>query len=238
MKIGSVLTSACFAATALAIGQNSTINFNGQGLCLAEGGSSVQIYVEPSDWPAVLRVADDLAVDFGKVTGVNGSVSLLKDGSKPSLNASMIFNVTGKSGFGENGGGKKGGAIIAGTIGNSTIIDRLIRQKKIDVSQIEGTWEAYVSTVVQNPMPGVSQAVVVAGESGRCTRLWRDDADHVLQDQTAEALSMACTPSRSKLESRHGTTGQIRPCRSMMPFTPSRLPLSRSLHPSSTAASS
>jgi len=165
MKLPSLLlSSTLFAATVLALGQNSTINFAGQGLCLADGGSSVQIYAEQSDWPAVLRVADDLAVDFGRVTGVNGSVTLLKDGHAPLLNASMIFNATGKVGFGENGGGKKGGVIIAGTIGNSTIIDRLVQQKKIDVSQIEGTWEAYVSTVVRNPMPGVSQAVVIAGQ--------------------------------------------------------------------------
>lgn len=164
MRLPSILSTALFAATALAIGQNSTINFKGQGLCLVDGGSSVQIYAERNDWPAVLRVADDLAVDFGRVTGVNGSVTLLKDGHAPGLNASMIFNVTSKSSFGENGGGKKGGVIIAGTIGNSTIIDRLVQQKKIDVSQIRGTWEAYVSTVVRNPMPGVSQAVVIAGQ--------------------------------------------------------------------------
>ena len=57
--------------------------------------------------------------------------------------------------------------IIAGTIGNSTIIDRLAQQKKIDVSKIKGTWEAYVSTVVKNPMPGVAEAVVIAGWSLR-----------------------------------------------------------------------
>jgi hypothetical protein len=165
MKPISLLSTFLFTSTALAIGQKSTINFNGTGLCLAEPGSSVQIYAEQHDWPAVLRVADDLAADFGRVTGTNGSVTLLKDGRVPSLNASMIYNITGKPGFAAHGTGSKGGVVIAGTIGNSTIIDNLIKAGTLDVSQVEGTWEAYVSSVVQNPMPGVSEALVVAGKS-------------------------------------------------------------------------
>jgi hypothetical protein len=77
----------------------------------------------------------------------------------------MIYNITGKPGFAAHGTGSKGGVVIAGTIGNSTIIDNLIKAGTLDVSQVEGTWEAYVSSVVQNPMPGVSEALVVAGKS-------------------------------------------------------------------------
>lgn len=168
MRVTSCLTAAFFAATASALGQKPTINFNGTGLCLAEGGSSVQIWADQSDWPAVLRVVDDLATDFGKVTGTNGSVTLLKNGKAPTLNASEIFNITGKTGFGINGSNRKGGAIIAGTIGNSSIIDDLVKAGKIDVSQIQGTWEAYVSTVVKNPVKGVSEAVVIAGTYRSC----------------------------------------------------------------------
>ncbi|KAK6434988.1 hypothetical protein LTR95_008823 [Oleoguttula sp. CCFEE 5521] len=169
MKATQLFGLATLATTATAIGQKSTINFARSGLCLTEDGSSVQIYAEQSDWPAVLRTADDLALDFGRVTGTNGSVILLKDGGVPTLNASMIFNVTGRNGFAVNAASMKGGAIIAGTIGNSSIINSLISAGKIDVSAIEGTWEAYVSTVVDNPIEGVSRAVVIAGSNRRGT---------------------------------------------------------------------
>lgn len=167
MKVTSLLSSAVLYSTALAIGQKSTINFNSTGLRLAEGGSSVQLYADSHDWPGVLRVVDDLAEDFGRVTGTSGTVTLLGNGTSPSLNASTTFNVTGKTGFGQSRPGSydsRGGAIIAGTIGNSSIIDRLISEGKVDVSEVEGQWEAYISTVVENPVQGVSRAVVVAGD--------------------------------------------------------------------------
>lgn len=172
MRVTGLLSSALLYSTALAIGQESTINFNGTGLRLAENGSSVQLYADGHDWPGVLRVVDDLAEDFGRVTGTSGTVTLLGNGTLPIYNASTTFNVTGRTGFGNVGPeayGSKGGAIIAGTVGNSTIIDRLIREGKIDVSEVEGHWEAYTSTVVDNPVQGVSKAVVIAGKLCHCS---------------------------------------------------------------------
>lgn len=155
------------AAHTSAIGQQSNINFNGNGLELASSGSAVQILCEQDDRPAVLRVCDDLALDFGRVTGVNGSVTLLSNGSAPTLNASMIYNITGRTTFNMPSSSSMGGTVIAGTIGNSPIIDRLMKNGKIGVSAISGTWEAYVTTVVDNPMVNVSQALVIAGQSDR-----------------------------------------------------------------------
>nr|OQO23031.1 hypothetical protein B0A51_08776 [Rachicladosporium sp. CCFEE 5018] len=169
MKVIQLLGLAALVTTAAAIGQKATINFNGTELCLTEQGSSVQIYADQSDWPAVLRVADDLALDFGRVTGTDGAVTLLKAGATPTLNASMVFNVTGRNDFAISTAGMKGGAILTGTIGNSSIIDSLIAAGKIDGSAIEGAWEAYVSTVVDKPMEGVSRAVVIAGSNRRGT---------------------------------------------------------------------
>lgn len=152
---------------ALAIGQKPTINFDGTGITLASGGSAVQIMAAAEDWPAVLRVCDDLSMDFGRVTGTNGSVTLLKDSASPEVNASMIFNVTSQMSFRTTGSSYgKGGVIITGTVGNSSIIDRLVSEGKIDVSAIKGTWEAYTSALVPNPVPGVSWAMVIAGTLG------------------------------------------------------------------------
>ena len=48
-------------------------------------------------------------------------------------------------------------AIIIGTIGKSPIIDKLIRDRKIDVSAIAGQWESFLIQVVPDPMPGARQ---------------------------------------------------------------------------------
>ncbi|THY08464.1 hypothetical protein D6D03_01081 [Aureobasidium pullulans] len=173
------------ASTALAIGQNATVAFNASAgsLNLASGGSSVQIMADSKDWPAALKAAHDLSQDFGRVTGTNGSVILSNNSDTSGVpaynagsyfsgnpnNASMIFNITGLTTFATTAPGAKGGVIIAGTIGNSSLIDTLIQSGKIDVSAINGTWEAFTSTVVSNPMEGVDVALVIAGSDRRGT---------------------------------------------------------------------
>ncbi|MBR3078421.1 MAG: hypothetical protein IKH01_01240 [Prevotella sp.] len=39
-------------------------------------------------------------------------------------------------------------SIIAGTIGKSRLVDRLVKQKKIDVKKVRGQWESYLIDVV------------------------------------------------------------------------------------------
>lgn len=59
--------------------------------------------------------------------------------------------------------------VIAGTIGKSPEIDELIQSGKMDVSAIEGEWEAYQLAVVKNPFPGTKEALVIAGSDKRGT---------------------------------------------------------------------
>ena len=59
--------------------------------------------------------------------------------------------------------------IIAGTIGQSSFIDSLISNGKINVSQIEHKWEAYMLEIVPHPFEGISQALVITGSTPRGT---------------------------------------------------------------------
>jgi hypothetical protein len=58
-------------------------------------------------------------------------------------------------------------AVIVGTIGKSKIIDALIAAKRIDVKSIKGKWESFQTQLVRSPMPGISQALVIAGSDKR-----------------------------------------------------------------------
>lgn len=60
-------------------------------------------------------------------------------------------------------------AVIVGTLGRSEVIQRLAEAGKIDVSGIEGKWEAFLVQVVSNPLPGVETALVIAGSDRRGT---------------------------------------------------------------------
>ena len=59
--------------------------------------------------------------------------------------------------------------IIVGTIGQSSHIDQLISEGKIDVSGVEGKWEAFGIQVVDNPMEGVERALAIFGSQPRAT---------------------------------------------------------------------
>ncbi|KAF1979042.1 hypothetical protein BU23DRAFT_498131, partial [Bimuria novae-zelandiae CBS 107.79] len=166
----------CFVdAKTLSMDRKPTIDFKpgNESLQLVSPGSPVHLVLDAADWPGVLRAAHDVAVDFGRVTGTNGTMTTVGSASNTTAggSASVIFNVTGINkdwSVGKSGTNGKG-TVIAGTIGNSSLIDSLIKSGKLDVSKIEGEWEAYVSAVVKNPMNGTAEALVIAGSDKRGT---------------------------------------------------------------------
>jgi Glycosyl hydrolase family 115/Gylcosyl hydrolase family 115 C-terminal domain len=111
---------------------------------LVQNGTAAGVWVDPGDWPGVLRAAHDLQADLQRVTGIEASFS---DGARP----------------------PSGDVVLIGTIGRSAAIDRLIRERKIDVSQMRGQWESTLTQVVAHPLPGIARALVIAGSDKRGT---------------------------------------------------------------------
>lgn len=60
-------------------------------------------------------------------------------------------------------------SILAGTIGQSSLIDRLIDDEKIQVSDIVGKWETYKIEVIDKPLSGIDKALVIVGSDRRAT---------------------------------------------------------------------
>ena len=109
---------------------------------MVQSKTAAAIYVDSADWPGVARAAADLQADIARVTGVT---------------AGMVHDA---GSLGPN-------VIVVGTIGRSALIDRLIREKKIDVTGVAGKWEAFAIQVVAKPLPGVNSALVIAGSDKR-----------------------------------------------------------------------
>ena len=59
--------------------------------------------------------------------------------------------------------------IIVGTLGRNAFIDSLASSGRIDVRDLAGKWESFVITTVENPAPGVDQALLVVGSDKRGT---------------------------------------------------------------------
>jgi hypothetical protein len=135
-----------FASACFAIGQEQYVDnaFSKGGFTLVQKDEVAGIYVDLNDYAGVVRAADDLAVDINRVTS-----------------RTPVITHT------EAGPGKN--TVIIGTIGKSPLIDRLIRDGKVDVNQIAGKWESFVIAVVPKPLPGVDNALVIAGSDKRGT---------------------------------------------------------------------
>lgn len=105
-----------------------------------------------------------IVYDLNEVICVRKSIGMLADdierviGSRPSVKAA-----------GKPLSGKT--QVIIGTIGQSRIIDRLIKKKKIDVEAIRGGWERFVITSIEadNSYKTGERYLVIAGSDPRGT---------------------------------------------------------------------
>ncbi|MEU4222105.1 glycosyl hydrolase 115 family protein [Actinoplanes sp. NPDC026623] len=111
---------------------------------LVAGGRAAPLVVSAGDHAGVIRVLDDLQSDIAAVTGVTPVVAhdRIPGGRDP---------------------------VLVGTLGKSPLIDRLVADGKLDVRGLAGRWETTVEQVVDNPLPGVRRAFVIAGSDQRGT---------------------------------------------------------------------
>jgi hypothetical protein len=113
-------------------------------MALIEPVRVAPIHVAKEDWPGVTRAAVDLQADFERVSG-----------RKPT--------------FSDAPAAKEQTAIIVGTLGRSPLIDGLVAKGKLHVEQLRGRWEGFSIELVEQPMPGVERALVIAGADKRGT---------------------------------------------------------------------
>src|SRR5256885_747080 len=111
---------------------------------LVAGSVSAPLLVSANDFPGVIRAARDLRADINRVTRIEPAFST---DSLPTARQ----------------------LIIIGTLGKNAVIDRLVRERRIDAAGIAGKWEAHVTQVVDKPAPGVDRALVIAGSDKRGT---------------------------------------------------------------------
>lgn len=113
-----------------------------QHFSIVEGTTTANILYDTSDNVLVQKVATFLADDIEKVTGKKPKIVSTNDQTNNKL-------------------------IIIGTIGNSPLIDQLITAKKLNVDAIRDQWERFIIQTIKNPLPGVSEALVIVGSDKR-----------------------------------------------------------------------
>lgn len=104
---------------------------------LITAGAPTAIVTDPSDLKGISIAAGNLAADFGRVCGTDARI-LTKSDALPRR------------------------VIIAGSIESE-----LIKMLPADLSELKGKCEMYLITTVESPLPGVDEALVVAGSDRR-----------------------------------------------------------------------
>ncbi|AKD05468.1 glycosyl hydrolase [Pontibacter korlensis] len=112
---------------------------------LSAAGKSAPLYVSREDFAGVIRAAKDLQADINRVTNTEPQLTVNKKAPK----AKQL--------------------VLIGTLGKSPVIDKLVKDKKLDVSGVAGKWETYLVQVVEKPIRGVDEALVIVGSDKRGT---------------------------------------------------------------------
>jgi hypothetical protein len=111
---------------------------------LVTESAAAALFVAQADWPGVIRAASDLQADVERVSGRRPEIKT--DGPSPAPVA-----------------------VIIGTVGRSPLIDGLVAAGKLDVAAIQGKWEGFILQTIEQPLPGVDRALVIAGSDKRGT---------------------------------------------------------------------
>ncbi|TJY66567.1 glycosyhydrolase [Sphingobacterium alkalisoli] len=108
-------------------------------LPLAKNGIPIPFIYDSNDHKGVIRAIDNLKEDFKRVTN----------------------NYPSEDGYSYS--------IIIGTVGHSSMIDRLIKEKKIEKESLHGKNEKFIIQTIANPTTGIDSALVIAGSDKRGT---------------------------------------------------------------------
>ena len=124
---------------------------------LADNGKTASIITDDNDFKGVLRAAGDLRDDISKVTGTLPDAVNISGSLADITKAASTLQGTGK--------GKS--FVIIGTAGKSALIDKLIKEGKIE--ELAGKNEKYIIKTLQNPIEGIDEALIIAGSDKRGT---------------------------------------------------------------------
>lgn len=109
---------------------------------VSTAGKPAPLCYDSNDYPGVVRAVGDLQTDITAVTGQQPQLPATANGTS---------------------------LVIIGTLGRSSLITQLVKAGKLVTTALTGKRESFVITTIPNPLPGVTQALVIAGSDQRGT---------------------------------------------------------------------
>lgn len=111
---------------------------------IAEKGKTSAILMDKGDFEGAIRAGKSLQADIQKVTGAEPLFST----------ANITHNKQ---------------IIIIGTLGKNQWIDQLVKDKKLNISDLQGKWEKFQTQIIENPFKGIERALIIVGSDKRGT---------------------------------------------------------------------
>ena len=136
------------------LGQQQVVSFDQCDGCVSFNNPT--IVVDNAEWPGVKRAANDLALDFGRVTGRNATVTT----------RSSILSGRSNTLFKRQNGTYGQPTIVVGTIGKSNLIGNLVNSSAVNISAVQGQWEAFQTQLITQGNSS-SPTLVIAGSDKR-----------------------------------------------------------------------
>ena len=112
---------------------------------LVAAARATPLLASSRETPGVQRAARDLGADLGRVSSIEAPVVL---DSAPA-------------------GARQ--VVLIGTVDQSPLLSELERAGKLDLSELRGRWEMAITQTVEQPLPGIERALVIAGSDPRGT---------------------------------------------------------------------
>ncbi|KAK3321897.1 hypothetical protein B0H66DRAFT_619172 [Apodospora peruviana] len=114
------------------------------------------VIIDQEDFVGVSIAANSLAQDLAKITGQQSRdvrrINFSQKGKAASNKTQLRLET----------------AIIAGSA-NSSLVRELVSNGVVDMSEIQGKWESFKTTVVAHPLAGIGRALVIIGSDKRGT---------------------------------------------------------------------
>lgn len=144
LKTVLVITFALLGSTIRA--QENFISFSPEkeNFCFSASNKKITILLAEDEHPAVKNIAGIFANDLKMVTGATPDVKIDKSSKDDQV-------------------------IIIGTLGNSKLIDALVKKGTLNVAAIQNKWESGLIEVISHPKAGIKKALVIVGSDKRGT---------------------------------------------------------------------
>lgn len=141
-----LITSVLFLSTGMLSAQGLDVHATERpgDFVLVDGSRKAKIFIDRTDAKVVGIAAKAFTGDVKELSGKE-------------LNISEVQNINGDY------------IVLIGTLGHSSIIDQLVKEKVINADQLINKWESFAISVVNHPYGKAKQLLVIAGSDRRGT---------------------------------------------------------------------